>query len=217
MYFCEDAELLAWEPGIFSDEGGGAFVHQAVIREAAGALTGTGLVMGSGVLGAVLPGMVMQVSLADGTMSQLTEVVSVEDSSHATISALRGRSTEAAVAPLVSGAVKVTVVTFRPQIAAVGDSLLELVGVSSGRGNEASPKFGGTAGFRAAAVFGTLAAVYRALAATENASNIVLSKRAFYEGLAQASRQTISALVDANGDGVPEKWVWGAVKELQRN
>jgi len=213
MYFCEDAELLAWEPGIFSEE---AFEHQAVIRDAVGTLTGTQLVMGGNVLGAVVPGMVMKVSLANGTLSQLTEVVSVEDASHATISALRGRSTEAAVVPLVSGGVKVTVVTFRPQIGAVGDGLLGLVGVASDRGSEALPKFGGTSGFRPAAVFGTLAAVYRALAAAENASNVVLSKRTFYEGLAMASRQTISALVDANGDGVPEKWVWGAVKELQR-
>lgn len=213
MYFCDDAELLAWEPSVFSEE---VFSHQSVIREVAGTLTGTQLEMDEEVLGAVLPGMVMRVALADGTLSQLTEVVSVEDSTHATISALRGRSTEAAVSPLVSGAVKVTVVTFRPQIGAVGDSLLELIGVSSDRGHEASPKFGETAGFRPATVFGTLAAVYRALAAAENVNNIVLSKRAFYEGLAQASRQTIAALVDANGDGVPEKWVWGAVKELQR-
>jgi len=48
-------------------------------------------------------------------------------------------------------------------------------------------------------VFGTLAAIYRAMVDAPGAGSAVLSKRAFYEGLAQAARQTISALVDLDG------------------
>ena len=44
MYFCNDVDLMGWEPGVFLE---GGFGHQAVLREGAGTLTGTGLVMGA--------------------------------------------------------------------------------------------------------------------------------------------------------------------------
>ena len=81
---------------------------------------------------------------------------------------------------------------------------------------EGAPAFGSVVGFKPAAIFGTLAAIYRGLAEATNASNVTLSKRAFYEGLAQAARQTISAMVDEDGDGVPETRVWGGVREVER-
>ena len=116
----------------------------------------------------------------------------------------------------VGSPVKATVVTYRPQIAAVGDSLLGLLGITSDRDTEGAPAFGSVVGFKPAAIFGTLAAIYRGLAEATNASNVTLSKRAFYEGLAQAARLTISAMVDEDGDGVPETRVWGGVREVER-
>jgi hypothetical protein len=213
MYFCDDAELLAWEPGVFLEP---AFAHQVLFKEAAGTVTGTALVMAAGVLGAVEPGMVVRLTLEDDSLTQLAEVVSVADATHATVSALRGRGSEAAVAPLTSGPVKVTVLSFRPQIAAVGDGLLSLVGVISDRDAEASPAYSDPVGFRPAAVFGTLAAVFRTLAETSTATNITYSKKAFYEGLAQAARQALVATVDQDGDGVPETRVHSAVHQLER-
>ena len=70
-----------------------------VVKEASGTLTGTVLVLTSGSL-AVLPGMVARVTLADGSLTQLLEVVSVADSSHATLSRCAGRSSEPVVTPL---------------------------------------------------------------------------------------------------------------------
>ena len=129
MYFCQDVDLMIWEPGIFLEP---AFGHQALFADVAGTLTGTGLVMGSSVLGHALPGMVARIELADDSLTQLLEVVSVTDGTHAVVSALRGRAGESAVTPLVGGSVKVGIVTFRPQIAAVGDELLGILGVMSG-------------------------------------------------------------------------------------
>ncbi len=40
MYFCDDADLLVWEPGVFLEPG---YSHQALIKESPGTLTGTGL------------------------------------------------------------------------------------------------------------------------------------------------------------------------------
>jgi hypothetical protein len=204
---------MAWEPGIFLEA---AFAHQTIVKNAVGTLTGTGLVLTSGSLAAVLPGMVAQVTLADGSLTQLLEVVSVADGTHATVSALRGRSSEAAVPPLTGGSVKVTVVTFQPQIAAVGDALLALVGIASDRDTDPEPAYAGLCGFRPAAVFGTLAVIYRTLVDAKSATNITYSKRAFYEGLAQAARQTLGATIDCDGDGVPDRRVLSGVHGLRR-
>jgi hypothetical protein len=172
--------------------------------------------MDASVLGVVSAGMVAQLTLADDSLTQLVEIVSVSDGTHATVSALRGRGSEAPVAPLTSGSVKVTVLSFRPQIAAVGDALLALVGVASDRSSDASPAYANAAGFKPAAIFGTLAAIYRTLVETSSATNITYSKRTFYEGLAQAARQTLTATVDQDGDGVPETCVHSGVHTLER-
>jgi hypothetical protein len=213
MDFCHDAELLAWEPGVFLES---AFAHQALVKEVAGTVTGTALVMAATSLGNVVSGMVAQVTLADGSLTQLAEIASATDSTHAVISALRGRSSESAIPPLTQGPVKVTVISFRPQISAVGDSLLSLVGVASDRDSEASPTYSDASGFKPAAIFGTLAAIYRTLVETHSASSVTFSKKAFYEGLFNAARQTIAATVDQDGDGIPETRVQSAAHTLER-
>jgi hypothetical protein len=200
MYFCNDVDLMAWEPGIFLEA---SFAHQAIVKEAAGTLTGTALAMSAATLGDVASGMVASVETADGTLTQLLEVVNVADASHATVSALRGRGSEAALAPLTGGSVKVTVVSFRPQIAAVGDGLLALMGIESGR-DSADPSLCDTSGFGHATVFGVLAAVFRTLATASTATNLTYSKLGFYEGLYRGARRAIAATVDRDGDGVPE-------------
>ena len=213
MYFCEDVDLAVWEPGVFGEA---VFGHQVLLKEAAGTLTGTSLVMGSGVLGDILPGMVATVALADGSASQLLEIVSVADATHAVVSVLRGRESEAAEGPSVGGSVKVTVVSFRPQIGAVGDALLAMIGVASDRSADATTVTANLRGFRTAAVFGTLAAIYRAAAGETNATNVALSKKELYETLFAGARRAIEGWVDEDGDGVCERRVRGGVARLTR-
>jgi hypothetical protein len=201
MYFCDDIDLLPWEPAIFLQT---AFAHQTLIKQASATLTGTALVASDAVLGVLLPGMVLNVATADDSLSQLLEVVSVADTTHSVLSALRGRNGEAAIPPLTGGSVKITLVTFRPQIAAVGDQLLALLGISSDRATDPAPESTGLAGFRLAAVFGTLAAVYRTLADTADATSLTLAKKTFYDNLFGAARRAISGTVDADADGTPE-------------
>ena len=170
----------------------------------------------SGSLAAVLPGMVAQATLADGSLTQLLEVVSVADATNATVSALRGRSVERVVTQLTGGSVKVTVVTFQPQIAAVGDALRAGGAHERSRLFAGAPAYADLRGFRAAAIFGTLAAIYRTLVETQSATNITFSKRTYYEGLAQTSRQQLAATIDCDGDGVPEEQVLSGVHTLKR-
>jgi hypothetical protein len=190
MYFCDDVDLMVWEPGIF---GASSFGHQALVKNAAGTLAGTALSMEAGVLGAVVPGMVMMVE--GSGLAQLLEVTAVADASHVTVSSLRGRADEGAVPGLVSGAVTVTVVSFRPQIAAIGDELLALIGVASGRG-EAGETVEEARGFRMACVFGVLAAVFRVLAAAEGAGAVEGAKRDYYERTYADVRRGVRGVVD---------------------
>ncbi len=216
-YFCQDVDLLAWEPGIFVESG---WAHQGLLKNVSGVISGTGLtVSGASLTNAgIAAGMVAVLSNADASLTQLVEIVAVTSATAMTVSALRGRATEAAVGPLLQGAVGVTVGSFRPQIGAVGDGLLALVGV---RTDEATggkaPVHADLGGFGPACVFGTLATVYRALSEAKHASSVVLAKREFYAGLAQAARLTLTATVDQDGDGVAETRVHSAVRELVRN
>ena len=203
MYFCDDVDLMVWEPGIYAAS---AFAHQALVKASAGTLTATALVTAAGVLDAVLPGMVV---MADGGgLSQLLEVVAVADSAHATVSALRGRADEAAAPGLVCGSVTVTVVSFRPQIAAIGDELLALLGVASDRA-DAGVAVERPRGFRMACVFGTLAAIFRILAAADGATAAEAAKRDFYEKTYADVRRGVRGKVH-------DREVWAAAGELIR-
>ena len=212
MYFCEDVDLMVWEPGVFGEA---AFAHQGVLKGATATLTGAVLATTDPVLGTVMPGMVMQVAAADDSVSQLLEVLAVTDDSHATVSALRGRGDEGAVAPLFGGSAKVTVVSFRPQIAALGDELLGLIGVASDRQTAANQSATDLRGFRTAAVFGVLAALFRTLSAGDVPA-WVTAKRGFYEKMYAEARRAISGKVDQDHDGTPDRRVNAGVGELVR-
>ena len=203
MYFCDDVDLMVWEPGIF---GAGAFVHQALVKNAAATLSGTALTTETDLLGALAPGMVVRAE--GGSASQLLEVTAVADGRHATASALRGRVDEPPLPGLVSGSVTVTVASFRPQIAAVGDELLALVGVTSDRG-EAGATVERPRGFRMACVLGALAAIFRVLAAAEGATAGDAAKRGFYEKAYADVRRGVSGKVCGH-------MVRGATGELVR-
>jgi hypothetical protein len=212
MYFCTDTDLLTWEPGLFFED---AFAHQAILRDAPATLTGTALVTADPLLGNVVPGMVVAATLGDDAPAQLLEVVAVADASHATVSALRGRTAEPPIPALAGGAVTVAVRTFRPQIAAVGDGLLALVGVTADR-DSSPPALTDLAGFRLATVFGTLAAVFRALATAPAATSLTVAKKNFYDGLARATRRALAATVDTDDDAIPDTRRAAALPTLER-
>ena len=108
MYFCQDVDLMAWEPGIFLET---AFAHQTLMKNGAGTLGGTVLTISSGDFSGISAGMVIQVSLGDGSLTQMLEVQGFLDSVHAVVSGLRGRSSESLITPIVNGSVTFTVVT----------------------------------------------------------------------------------------------------------
>jgi len=213
MYFCNDVDLLPWEPALFFES---TFAHQRLVHDAPGTLTGNALVMSSAVLGPIAPGMVAAVTLADDSLTQLLEITAVADTTHATVSSLRGRNDEGLIPPLTGGSVKVTITSFRPQVAAVGDELLALVGIASDRETDPTPGATNLAGFRTAATFATLAALFRTLAATTNATTLTLSKLNFYDRLASGTRHAISVSIDTNNDSLSDSVRRADTLSLQR-
>ncbi len=209
-YFCNDVDLMAWEPGIFFET---AFAHQTLMKDAPATVAGTTLTATAETLAAagIAPGMVARLTGATNELTQLAEIVSIDGAGAITISALRGRSTEQPAPPLIQGSVTLAVVSFRPQIAAVGDGLLARVGVTCDRETDAAtPAYGDLAGFGPACIWGTLAAIFRTLCDAKSATNITYSKKSFYDGLAQAAAETLSATIDRDGDGVAETRVLAA-------
>ena len=160
--------------------------------------------------------MVARLVTEGGVLTQLAEIVSIDGPGQATVSALRGRSADPAIPPLAQNAVKVTITSFRPQIGAAGDGLLALVGVRCDRGSEPSPAVADLAGFGPACGFAALAAIFHTLGEEPHAANLVFSKQAFYDGLAGAARQTLSATVDRDGDGLPETRVYSGCSAATR-
>ena len=84
-FFCQDADLLAWEPALFVED---VFAHQALLSAAAGTLAGTTLTLSAAsfVDAGVSAGMVAQLTNADASLTQLVEIAAVVSATSATIS-----------------------------------------------------------------------------------------------------------------------------------
>lgn len=216
MGYCEDADLMVLEPGIFVEP---ALASMRLLQGVSGTVSGTTLTISGASFAAagVTGGMVAALTTADNVTTVTVEIVTVTDAGTATISVVRARDADAAVAPVVAGAVKVTVVSFRAQIAVVGDELRALVGVATDRANgTATPALKELTDFRMAAAFGTLALVYRMLSAVTNPTATVLSKYTVYAQAYGALRRSLKAKVDLDHDGVPETVVRSGVRRLER-
>ena len=211
---CSEADLLILEPGLL----GMAELRDCLrLREAAGTLAGTTLTLtgASWTSAGASAGMGVRVTSADGTVVLTGEITAVADATHATVSAFRVRGSDPAVALAVSGSVSVTVMSFGPQIAGVGDDLLALVGASHDR-DAPEPALEETSGFRSAAIYGTLAALFRMAVVPVLTSKEVVVKEKLYQAAYLTLRRSLVARVDLDGDGVVDSVVRSGVRTLER-
>ena len=216
MGYCEDVDLMVLEPGIFVEP---ALASMRLLLGVSGVVSGTTLTISgaSFVAAGVCGGMVAALTTADNATTVTVEVVAVTDATTATVSVVRARDADAAVGPVVGGAVKVTVVSFRAQIAAVGDELRRLLGGGTDRASGAAvPAMVELTDFRMAAAFGTLALIYRMLSSVTSPKATVLSKMTVYTQAYGALRRSLKAKVDLDHDGVAETVVRAGVRKLER-
>jgi hypothetical protein len=203
--FCDDRDLLVWEAGIFSEPG---MAHLALLSEAEVNVAGTALTSAGAILSKIAAGMVGVLKEGAGSPPKSTAVVFTEvvSSTAATVSVPRVAGDDPA-APWIQGDVKLSVVSFRPVIEAVGREVVALLGLegqSAGMEN--------VLGLRPAAIFGTLAAIYRAIGPSADSDK----KLALYTRLYQIARRAIAGMVDLDGDGHAETLVFAGTTALER-
>lgn len=211
---CEDADLLAVEPGVFTAP---AFVGQKLLSDVSAVVSGTTVTISgaSFATAGVAAGMVATLSTLDEVTVGAWEIVAVNSGTTATLSVPRAYRDDAAAPPGVSGSLRLTVVSYRPQIMAVSAELLAGLGVNASR-DGADRAYEAGVLCRSAAVVGALAAVYAAMAPAELSIQQRSVKRDHYQAAFKALRQAMVARVDMDGDGTVETTVHRGVRTLTR-
>jgi hypothetical protein len=207
MTYCNDLDLLHWEPTILADA---AFASQTLL-DADASLDGTLLTLsaGSWLTSQVSAG---DVAVLSGAVNGCFPIASVNSATDATITVFRGsRTDETPIPPPNAGAVHVVVRTFLPQREIVASMLERAVDLRPGETllNPGSLKL--------AAVAGTLQMIFSALAALAEEPAHYNVRADLYERLYRKQLRSVAVEVDTNGDGQPEyRRSLGVLRLLQR-
>ncbi len=202
--FATDRDLLIYEPALLND------VHwagQQTISNDAGVMItdGTVLTLPSGQDFA-------QAGVQAGDTLLLNsipvEVVSVDDDNIATVSRLRD-STDDEPLGVLDGEVGVQVRgwTFRPQVSAVHDQLLNALGLVAGAGSVDTPGEGmvtNTIDLKRTEAIGALHLVYTSAAALVGGESPLWAKAKLYRDRFVNERRRAAAAIDLNADGKPD-------------
>ena len=199
MIYCNDVDLLHWEPNIFRDA---AFASQLLLS-GTGNLAGTTFTLASGSLSSahVVPDEVIVLS---GALAGSFPIVSINSATQLTLSVLYdGLFPDAgnAVATPVGTAADLAfaVRTFWPQRRVVSDLISRAAGIEPE--DDAPAVIVNAQALRRPCALGTLQMIYNALAAA-SATPEPLSMRAdLYERLYRRSLSRARVEIDTNGDG----------------
>ncbi|MEQ9454377.1 MAG: hypothetical protein RLN76_07275 [Phycisphaeraceae bacterium] len=193
MNFSQDRDLLAYEPNVFVEV---PFTAQERVSVADGLVSGNTLTSVEAdfvTAGVEVGGVVLIERVAH-------EVLAVIDAGTLSMSAVRGREADAAIAAKAGEQLSVRVRTFAPQATLVHDLLLRLLGLSEedSLGEEAVVSLGAMMRLEC---LGTLEMVYSAAASISGHHEAVLAKAALYrERFRRACREAVIG-VDLDGDG----------------
>jgi len=202
--FCQDRDLLGIEPVVFLAAG---FPAQELLRGTGGVMSGTAFTSTAGgfVAAGVAPGMVLCTYTATPSEGSACEIVSVDSSTHLTVSVLRADPSGAAVAPHAGTNLSFYIRAFAPQVRAVSDELseklrqlVEVSGVSAG-------DFADSAQLRFATACGTLAAIFTARAEGAQPCDPNWLKAEHYRREYRRLQLQLRLTVDADGDGLAER------------
>lgn len=201
--FAKDRDLLVLEPRLLDEV---AWMGQRVHAAPSVTITGDGVGVtdGAGVFGSVVG--VGAVLLLDGLA---VEVVEVGSATEATISLIRA-DREAAPIPASSlgSSAAMQVYTFSPQIGLVHDQVLRGLGLAPGvteaGGAVAEDRVTNGASMASFEALGALHLVYAGAAPLAGEPGAIERKAASYRARFAASRMSIGAELDLDGDGVAD-------------
>jgi len=200
MTFCNDIDLLHWEPGLFAEAG---FASQQLLT-GTGNLAGTAFTISSGSL---IDAHVTanQVIILSGAVGGCFPIVSVNTATQLTLSVLYDGLDPDGGDPRpgpvgTSSGLAFAIRTFWPQRKVVSDILRAAAGLD--RVENAAHRIVNTAALRRPAALGTLQLIYGALAAAVTSEpNTFAIRAALYARLYRRALNQTRIELDTDGDG----------------
>jgi hypothetical protein len=205
MIYCNDVDLLRWEPQLFRD----AAMASQVLLSGSGDLNGTAFTIASGSFSdsAVRAGDVITL---EAPIAASLAVVAVVSDTELTVSVLQGDlfpSDGSAVTPVGAGlatGVGFSVRTFMPQARIVSQMLRQAVGVELPGNFDPPPAILTPEAMTRPCVLGTLQMIYSAMAAVAGDSAMLAVHADLYRRLYGRALRTMAVDLDTNGDGVAD-------------
>ncbi len=214
--FCNDADILRYEPALFGE----SVLPGQVLAEGTGAaVSGTTLTAGGAdFVGAqVSAGGVVYLHSADGVLDGAYEIVSVDSATELCVSSVRTDPESEAIPLRDADNVSYRVGTLGPQIGEIGLQLTGYLGIKPGDGGsdiEAEQILNESA-LKQATVFGTTSVVYAMLASKAEDDNY-WKKSSHYQRLFEKAKERCRVYIDKDSDGLADSTRFGGCGGLVR-
>lgn len=197
-----DRDLLTFEPDLFRDAG---WAGQRLVS-GTGTISGTTLSMSAYDVNFEDAGVTTgHVAVVDGVAY---EVIGVTTGTTATVSRLRASPADPVITPSPAADKPVTITTLRPQIAAIERQVMRMLGIepsaTPGPGVLTEASITNPEALRRLAALGTLHLVFAAAAALTPPESPHWVRAELYRARFARERHAVAALIDADGDGVPD-------------
>lgn len=213
--FSNDVDILKYEPALFGE------LHlpwQALAAGTGGELSGTTFTASGAdfISSQVSAGGVINLRSGDGALDGTYEIVSADSATQLTISVVRAKPDDAAIAPPTAGSVSdiiYRISTFAPQANEVAFHLTEYFGLRPGNPESSyeAADILDTEVLKRASVFAVVASVY-AMLASKAGDEGLWKKSLHYQKLFEKARERCRLSIDAGSDGTADLTKGGAVK-----
>lgn len=201
--FCQDRDLLGIEPGLFLTAGPAG---SQLIAGSDGQLEGTTFSSAADFSAAgVEAGIVLTVTATIPSEGRAYEIISLDAPGQLTISVLRADAGDAAIAPPAGENLSFCVITYKPQIRRVCDSLAEKLRALAEATPVAAEAHVDSAQLRLTAAYGVLATVFLAKAESPNPADPHWAKADRYQQEFVRMQMQLRLAIDADGDGFAER------------
>jgi hypothetical protein len=201
MIFCNDVDLLHWEPNLFRDA---AFASQ-VLLSGTGDLDGTTFTISSGSLSAAHIA-ANQVIVLSGAINGSYPIVSVDSDTQLTLSVMydglfpdEGEGEPSP--PGSASGLSFTIATFFPQRRVVSNLLVRAAGIGAECPGLEQAQIINVEALRRPCALGTLQMIYNALAAVAEVPTPLSIRADLYERLYRRALNQARVEIDLDGDG----------------
>jgi hypothetical protein len=204
MLFCNDADLLYWEPEVLREA---AFASQT-LDAGTGSLSGTQFSVVTGTVftsRAVEPG---QVIVLSGAVAGCFPIVAITDPFNLQLGVLNDElfpdppsTTPPLISPGTASGLDFVIRTFWAQRRVVSDLLSQAVGIIPGTAQAQAAQILNPQALRRAATLGTLQMIYNALAAAASEPAPFTVRADLYERLFRRAMRQAQVDIDLDGDG----------------